>query len=89
MTRRQFFALPAILATVGRPGFAQSVFSGVAYRDYSRCLPDHLRDLATSSYRYRNAALAKLTAAKAVYDRQHWVRETFWKLVGGCQNAHR
>jgi len=82
MTRRQFFSLPAVLAIAGRPN-PQNVFSGVAYRDYSRCLPDFLRDLAAASYRRRNAVITKLTAPDAVHARQRWVRETFWKLVGG------
>jgi dienelactone hydrolase len=53
------------------------------YRDYARCLPDFLRSLAEAAYLKRNAALAKLTTPEAVRERQRWVRETFWELVGG------
>ncbi|PYV89706.1 MAG: hypothetical protein DMG05_12980 [Acidobacteria bacterium] len=83
VTRRQFLSFPAVFAIARGLGPAQNVFSGVAYRDYSRCLPNYLRDLAAISYHRRNAAIAKLTAPEAVQARQRWVRETFWKLVGG------
>ena len=29
------------------------------YRDYSRCLPDYLRDLAERAYQSRNRAIAE------------------------------
>ncbi len=64
-------------------GFAQSGYPGTAYRNYSRCLPDYLRDLAARAYVRRNRELAKLTTPEAVRARQKWVRETFWRLVGG------
>ena len=53
------------------------------YRDYSRCLPDYLRDLAERAYQSRNRAILKLTTPAAIRERQQWVTETFWKLVGG------
>ena len=53
------------------------------YRDYSRCLPDYLHDLADAAYALRNAEIAKLTTPAAIEARQQWVSETFWKLVGG------
>jgi dienelactone hydrolase len=77
VTRRELLALSAV------PAFSQNQFPGVAYRDYSRCLPDYLRELARRAYDARNAELAKLNSAEAVRNRQHWARETFWKLVGG------
>ena len=55
----------------------------VGYRDYSRCLPDYLRDLAQRAYAARNREIAKLTTPAAIHARQKWVRETFWKLAGG------
>lgn len=56
----------------------------VRYREYSRCLPDYLSELAASAYSRRNQALAQLTTPDAVRARQRWVRETFWKLIGGA-----
>ena len=61
----------------------QSKYPGVVYREYSRCLPDFLRDLAQSAYELRNAELAKLNSTEAITRRQQWVRSTFWNLVGG------
>ncbi len=77
MTRRDLMWLATARA------FSQTGFPGVPYRDYARCLPDYLRDLAAGAYQTRNAELAKLTTAEAVRRRQTWARETFWKLVGG------
>ncbi len=77
MTRRELLALPAAAAAV------PSDFPGVAYRAYSRCLPDYLRNLAARAYQARNAELAKLTTLDALRKRQAWARATFWKLAGG------
>jgi dienelactone hydrolase len=77
VTRRELLALPAALSAA-----AQTQFPGVAYRDYSRCLPDYLRDLAARAYQARNADIGKLTTPDAVRKRQAWVRDTFWKLAG-------
>jgi dienelactone hydrolase len=55
----------------------------VGYHDYSRCLPDYLRELAQRAYVARNRELAKLTSAAAIRARQKWVRETLWKVAGG------
>jgi dienelactone hydrolase len=71
MTRRQ------ILSLMAAPGVR------VGYRDYSRCLPDYLRELAQRAYLTRNREIAKLTNPAAIRARQKWVRETFWKLAGG------
>lgn len=64
-------------------GAADDTYPGVAYRPYFRCFPDFLSDLAERAYQTRNARLARLTSAEAIRHRQQWVRETFWKLVGG------
>lgn len=53
------------------------------YRDYSRCLPDYLTALAREAAQRRDAALAKLTNAAAIAERQRWATQTFWELVGG------
>jgi dienelactone hydrolase len=74
-SRRELFALAACGALLrGQKRI---------YREYSRCLPDFLRDLAERAYRQRNAELAKLTTPGAVRARQAWISETFWKIVGG------
>src|SRR5665213_764483 len=100
MTRRQLLAaLSAVppLATRGQlfaalsapsPGRLQTAspasYPGVAYRDYFRCFPDFLDELAARSYEARNKQIALLTTPAAVRRRQKWARETFWKLVGGA-----
>ena len=58
-------------------------YPGVKYRDYSRMLPDFLRQHAEAAYKKRNRALAALTTRSAIAARQQWVRQTFWKLAGG------
>src|SRR5262245_21704759 len=55
----------------------------VPYREYSRCLPDFLRQLAAESVRRRYEAITKLTTPAAIAERQQWVRRTFWQLTGG------
>ena len=81
MTRRQLLTSAASLAA--SRAFGQTAYPGVAYRDYSRCLPDYLRDVAAAAYRLRTDALARLSTPVAIRDRQKWVRDTFWKLIGG------
>src|SRR5207245_156691 len=66
---------------------ADTGFPGTRYREYWRCLPDYLRGLATEAYQRRNAAIAALTSPDAVRQRQQWVEETFWRLVGGKPSA--
>ena len=73
----------ALAQTKGGRQAAAPGFPGVAYRDYSRCLPDYLRDLAANAYQMREREMAKLAGREAVRVRQKWVRETFWKLIGG------
>jgi dienelactone hydrolase len=83
VTRRELFALAGAGLLAGRLRAAQGGGPSVRYRDYSRCLPDYLRRQAERAYRFRNSELAKLTTAAAIHERQRWVTETFWKLVGG------
>ena len=86
MTRKQFLATLACTrlapAQIGVAG-AQQGAPAIMYRDYSRCLPDYLRDLAERAYQSRNRAISNLTTPAAVRERQRWVTETFWTLVGG------
>src|SRR5437868_8680738 len=79
-TRREILALAACGAAL-RVANAQT--PARIYREYARCMPDHMRDLADRAYRMRNAALGKLTTAGAIRARQEWVTETFWKIAGG------
>ncbi len=65
------------------PAFSQTPYPGTAYRDYPRCLPDYLRDLAEQAYERRNVEIAKLTTPEAIQARQRWARETLWKIAGG------
>jgi len=83
VTRRQCFSWPVLAALATRTAPSQSGFPGVAYREYARCLPDYFRTLASQAYTRRNREIAGLTSENAIRARQHWVRETFWKLVGG------
>src|SRR5215467_1402108 len=83
MTRRQILTLPAAGALLRRSVVSQTSFPGVPYRDYPRCLPDYLRDLARLAYQRRNDEIARLKTPELIAARQRWVRETFWKLVGG------
>jgi len=53
------------------------------YRTYARCWPDFLTRLATAAYNRRKAALAQLTTPGAIGQRQAWVRDTLWTLIGG------
>jgi len=71
MTRRRILSL---LAAQAAP---------VGYRNYSRCLPDYLRELAQKAYLTRNRELARLTNPAAIVARQEWVRQTLWTLIGG------
>jgi dienelactone hydrolase len=80
-TRRAW--LLAATACTLLPKCRASDLSGFYYRDYSKCLPDYLAGLAQRAYEKRNAELDSLVSAEAVRQRQQWVRDTFWKLVGG------
>ena len=61
---------------------AQSAPAGVPFREYARCLPDHLAGLAADACSRRNARVAKLTTAAAIRDYQAWARRTFQKFAG-------
>ena len=61
---------------------AQIRFPGVAYRDYTRCLPDYLGSLAADARTRRLRSLAGLTSADAVQTRQKWARRTLTSLIG-------
>ncbi len=82
MTRRELLAGSAALSISQALGNADE-FPGTRYRDYSRCLPDYLRALASDAFERRNGEIRKLTSAPAIQVRQKWVEQTFWKLVGG------
>lgn len=78
LSRRQF------LGSAGAPLVAiHSATAGIAYRDYSRCLPDYLRRLAIEARRRREAGLARVTTVAALRARQAWAQETLWRLIGG------
>jgi dienelactone hydrolase len=83
MTRRQLLTLPGAAALLRLPALSQKPYPGTAYRDYPRCLPDYMRDLADEAYQRRNREIARLTTPEAVEARQRWARQTFWKLAGG------
>ncbi len=80
--------LLATLSAASSPGGERAStaasYPGVAYRDYSRGLPDFLDELAARAYEARNQKVAALTTPAAVRQYQQWSRETFWKLVGGA-----
>ena len=75
-TRREVLAMAAMGALLRRDAAAQQSAPSIVYRDYSRCLPDYLRDLAERAYQSRNRAIAGLTTPEAIRDRQKWVRES-------------
>src|SRR5215471_9189321 len=81
--RRKFLALTATGALLKPSAAAQTADPRGLYRDYARCLPDFLSDLAAAAYTRRNTEIARLTTSAAIRERQRWVSETFWKLVGG------
>jgi dienelactone hydrolase len=90
MTRRELFRA-ALLSGVSTAALKSQVtrrnpaFPGTKFRPYSRCLPDHLSNLAAEAVRRRNAELAKLTSPASIHARQKWARETLWNLIGGLE----
>jgi dienelactone hydrolase len=87
MTRRQLLSTFSLLPPLARLQAAVTAsnppsYPGVAYRDYFRCLPQVLNELAAHAYQLRNRQIASLNTPDAVRKRQQWTRETFWKLVG-------
>ncbi|MFL6353745.1 MAG: alpha/beta hydrolase [Bryobacteraceae bacterium] len=81
LSRRELLALAG--ACVVGPRLRAADLPGFYYRDYSKCLPDYLSALARAAYEKRNADLSRLTNASTISARQHWIRETFWQIVGG------
>jgi dienelactone hydrolase len=77
-TRREALFLPLLPLSL----YAQTRFPGVAYRDYTRCLPDYLGRLAAEARSRRLQSLESLTSADAVRARQKWARRTFIDLIG-------
>lgn len=82
LSRRQVLSLAATACALPIK-ISAAELSGFYYRDYSKCLPDHLSALARTAYNKRNRALGLLTDAESIHKRQAWVRKTFWKLIGG------
>lgn len=76
MLRRDFL-LNAAMAAAAPP------YRGLRYRDYARCWPETLRLWAEEAARQRNGALERIRTKADVATRQRWVRETFWRLIGG------
>jgi dienelactone hydrolase len=79
LTRRELF----LLSLTAWRAWPQPPYPGTRYRDYSRCWPDHLRELAKQAHQQRNVEIAKLRSATTIASRQQWVRDTFWQIVGG------
>jgi dienelactone hydrolase len=75
LTRREALLLPVA-------AYAQSHFPGLSYRDYPRCLPDYLADLAEAAREKRDAEIALLTTPEAIRERQRWARKTLLELIG-------
>ena len=61
---------------------AQPPTGGIGYREYARCLPDYLSDVAADAYARRNARIASLNTTAATRDYQAWARRTFQQLAG-------
>ena len=85
--RREFLALTAAGALLKPSAGAQTADPRGLYRDYARCLPDFLSDLAMAAYKRRNTEIARLTTSAAIRARQQWVSETFWKRWVACPSA--
>ena len=88
LTRRKWLFLTGACAAL-RPAVASAVPSATYYRDYSKCLPDHLSALAARAYQARNHELASLRNPQAIAKRQEWARETFWIWLAASRNAPR
>ena len=87
-TRREVLAMAAMGALLRRDAGAQQNAPSIVYRDYSRCLPDYLRDLAERAYQSRNRAIAKLTTPAAIRERQQWVTRDVLETGGRHAGAH-
>ena len=84
LTRRALLSAAASIAPTVYAQNSRESYPGVSYRNYSRCLPDHLHDLAWFYAKARQTELAKLTTPESIVDRQKWARQTFLKLIGGA-----
>ncbi|MCW5965496.1 MAG: acetylxylan esterase [Bryobacterales bacterium] len=82
-TRREFFALAAAVFALHQRAAGQTTPERGIYRDYARCLPEFLGRLAKEAYDRRNRDLEKLVTPETIVERQQWVTNTFWELVGG------
>lgn len=80
-SRREWLSAMAAIAL--SPKLCKADLPGFYYRDYSKCLPEYLTSLADAAYAKRKAQLEQLTDASAIRDRQQWVREQFWRMIGG------
>ena len=87
MTRRDLLrataATTVAAAASGATDPSAPEMNTFTYREYSRCLPDVLRGLASTALEIRNAQLAAVNTPARIAARQRWARETFWKLIGG------
>src|ERR1035438_6506106 len=79
-TRRRLLGSACALAASSLR--AQAPSGGIRYREYARCLPDYLSDLAADAYARRNARIASLGTPAAIRDYQTWARRTFEQLAG-------
>jgi dienelactone hydrolase len=86
-SRREWLALAAgstgLISKLGGVEATGTNPPDTYYRDYSRCVPDYLGDLARQAYEKRNRELQLLANVDAIQKRQVWARNTFWNLVGG------
>lgn len=82
LTRRKWLFLTGACAAL-RPLAMPAAGQAIYYRDYSRCLPDHLSALASRAYQARDQEIALLVNPQMIARRQDWARTTFWSLVGG------
>jgi len=82
MTRRELLG-GVLLCSASKLCSGTQAFPGAPFRDYSRCLPDYLSELAAVATQKRHLALSKLTNPAAIKSRQKQVRETLWRLIGG------
>ncbi|MCX6622176.1 MAG: acetylxylan esterase [Acidobacteria bacterium] len=80
MTRRELIRWSCAAAAVAGPLRSANE---IAYREYSRCLPDFLASLAREAYQRRKTAIARINTPAAVRRRAAWARKTFWELIGG------
>ena len=83
LSRRALFKAAAASGPLALAQTVREPYPGVSYRNYARCLPDYLHDLAWSFAKSRQAELAKLVTPETIVERQKWARQTFWRLIGG------